>query len=134
MEFDEAVDGLGAAVAGTVGREVGQERRGASTQGPPEAGAFGDRTRRQGGGELLGDLLAVGRVRVPAGQAKSLGDGPGDEDRVVLGADVDGPLEAGPVPFGELLGPGAQQGLDAEQRVALAALVPERVLLDPASD
>jgi len=103
VQLDEPVDGLGAAVAGAVGVEVGQECRGPLLQGAAEAGDLGDRTGRQRRDELLGDLLAFGWPGVAVGQAQPLRDGPRDPDRVVLGPDVDRGLEACPLPVGELL-------------------------------
>lgn len=134
MELDEAVDGFGAAVAGSFGVEVGQERCAPLLERSAEAGDLGDRTRRQRRDQLLGDPLPLGRLRVAVGQAQLLRDRPGEEDRVVLGAGVDRPLEAGPLPVGEFLDPGAEDGADALERVAFAAAVPEGVLLDAAAD
>ena len=53
VEFDEAVDGFGAAVAGAVGVEVGQERAAPAAQGLAQAGDLGNWAGRQRVGELV---------------------------------------------------------------------------------
>ena len=55
MELDEAVDGLGAAVARAGGGEVPEEGFAPLLQGPPEAGKLGDRARGERGEDLLDD-------------------------------------------------------------------------------
>jgi hypothetical protein len=62
VEFDEAVDGFGAAVAGAVGVEVGQERALPAAQGLAEPGDLGDRAGRERAYDLLGGG-AAGRGR-----------------------------------------------------------------------
>jgi len=62
VEFDDAVDGLGPAVVGSAGGEVGQELLAPGSQGSAEPGDLGDRA----GVERLeygdGDLLAFAEV------------------------------------------------------------------------
>ena len=43
MELDQSVDGFGAAVVGAAGVEVAEELSAPLSQGPSEAGDFGDR-------------------------------------------------------------------------------------------
>lgn len=53
MELDDAVDGLGAAVVGAVGAEVGQVRFAPAAQGSSEAGDLGDGAGVERGEDLL---------------------------------------------------------------------------------
>ena len=59
---------------------------------------------------------------------------PGDEHFIVGGVGIDRRGQAGVLLVGEVLRSGAEDGLDAVERVALAAAVSEGVLLDAASD
>ena len=52
-EFDQSVDGLGAAVVGAAGGEVAEERVAPLVEGPAEAGDLGDRAGRERGEDLL---------------------------------------------------------------------------------
>ena len=58
VELDEPVDCLGAAVAGAVGVEVGQERVLPLSQGSAEAVDLGDGAGREAVDDLLGELAA----------------------------------------------------------------------------
>jgi len=62
VEFDEAVDGFGAAVAGAVGGEVGQECLSPLFQGAAEAGDLGDGAGGERVDDLFGDHLPGGVV------------------------------------------------------------------------
>ena len=134
MELDEPVDCLGAAVAGAVGVEVGQERVLPLSQGSAEAGDLGDGAGREAVDDLLGELAALARVGVGVGGPNPLGALPGDVDRVVafIGGDRGG--EAGLLFVGEPLGRAAEHVPDAVERVTGAATVPEGLLLDAATD
>ena len=63
VEFDEAVDGLGAAVAGTSGGEVGQERLPPLLECLAESLDLRDRAGRQRGKNFLRDPSALDRAR-----------------------------------------------------------------------
>ena len=128
MEFDEAVDGFGAAVGGA-GVEVGQERLLPLAQGPAQAGDLGDRAGGESGEDALGDRASFGLVGVLVGGAQLLGALPGQDDDLVLGAGGERPLDPGALFVGEVLGAGAQDGLDPVERVALAAAVTVQLLL-----
>ena len=79
-------------------------------------------------------LRALDGVVVAVGRAELLGARPGDRRPPVCSSSGgDRVLEPGPLLVGELLGAGAQQVLDAVERVALAAAVAEGLLLDPAA-
>ena len=133
MQLDDAVDGLGAAVVRAVGVEVGQERLPPAAQGASQAGDLGDRAGVERVQDLLGAATALGRVLRAVGGSEVLGAAPGDVDLLVGGIGQDRGLEAGELAVGEVLGAGAQDGLDSEQGVALAATVPGGVLLDSAA-
>ena len=71
VEFDEPVDGFGAAVVGAAGVEVGQEERFAPLfEGLPESFDLRDRERGQ---DLLGGPPALGRTCCVVGRAELLG-------------------------------------------------------------
>lgn len=133
MQLDDAVDGLGAAVVRAVGVEVGQERLPPAAQGASQAGDLGDRAGVERVQDLLGAATALGRVLRAVGGSEVLDAAPGDVDLLVGGIGQDRGLEAGELAVGEVLGAGAQDGLDSEQGVALAAAVPGGVLLDSAA-
>ena len=134
MALDQSVDGFGAAVAGAVGVEVGEQGLSPPLQGAAEVGQLRDWAGRQGVDEPLGDLAALGLLRVPVGQAQTLGDGPGEADFFVLEAGVEGGGQAGPLPVGELLRTGSEDVADPVERVVAVTAVSEGVLLDPAAD
>ncbi len=60
VEFDEAVDGFGAAVVGAAGVVVGQERFALLLECLGESFDLRDRTRWQRVGEVGGDATALG--------------------------------------------------------------------------
>jgi len=64
---------FGAAVAGPVGGEVGQERIAPALERAAEAGDLGDRAGREPLDDLDRDLLALGDVVVLVGRAELLG-------------------------------------------------------------
>ena len=59
MEFDQAVDALGATVAGASGVEVGQEGVLPLAQCAAESRDFGDGAGGEAGDYLLGELAAL---------------------------------------------------------------------------
>ena len=77
MEFDQPIHGLGSAVGGAAGVEVGQEGVLPLLQRPAEAGDFGDGAGREAVDDLFGELAALGRVGVGVGGADALGALPG---------------------------------------------------------
>jgi hypothetical protein len=103
VEFDESVDGFGAAVAGAAGAEVGQERRPPLGEGLAESFDLGDRAGREDGEDLLGDPAAVAEVGGLVGRAEQLGALPGDVHLVVSFVGGDGAFEPGALPVGELV-------------------------------
>ncbi len=132
-EFDEAVDGFGAAVVGAVGGEVGQERFSPLVEGAAEAGDLGDRAggkRREdlgGGGLGLWVAWLVDRAQV----LRAL---PSDFDLDVAFVGGEHVLEAGSLPVGEAFLGGAQDVADSVERVVFAAAVAVDLLLDSAAD
>ena len=84
--------------------------------------------------DLLGDPPPLGEVLLVVGGTQLLGALPCDEHLVVRGVGLDRCREPGPLLLGEVLGAGAEDGLDPVERVALAAAVPEGVLLDAAAN
>ena len=107
MEFDDAVDALGAAVVGALGGEVGEEGVLPAAEGASEAGDLGDRAGGEGGEDLLGLSAAFIQVAAAVGGPEVLGAYPGDIDLVVGGIGFDGSGEAVELPVGEVLCPGA---------------------------
>ena len=89
MEFDEPVDGFGAAVVGSAGGEVGEGRLGPSAEGLAEPGELGDRAGRQGVEELLGDPLADGEVADLLYCGRDGGVGRGSEMGELVGAEAE---------------------------------------------
>ncbi len=83
---------------------------------------------------MLGDSLGDGDVLGDVGGAETLGDLPGDMHLLVgvIGGDRSG--EASLLTVSEVFGAGAEDVADAVERVALAAPMPEGLLLDPAAD
>jgi hypothetical protein len=84
VELDEAVDGLGAAVACAAGVEVAEELAAPLPQRPSQAGDLGDRARGERREDLLGDGPAGGVAVLVVGGADLLGTPPGDLDLDVL--------------------------------------------------
>jgi hypothetical protein len=134
VEFDESVDGFGAAVVGPSGGEVGQERLAPLLQCLAEPLDLGDRAGRERGEDLLGGPAAVGEVLGLVGRAELLGALPGDVDLVVTLVGCDGLVEPGALSVGEFLDATAQDGADPVQRVALAAPVAVDLLLNASAD
>src|SRR4051794_10764913 len=62
VEFDDAVDRFGAAVAGPSSGEVGQELLLPGAQGPTESRDLGDRAAGERFDHREGDLLALGET------------------------------------------------------------------------
>ena len=107
VELDEALDGFGAAVGGTVGVAVAEGRCAPLAQRLPEAGDLGDRLGRQGGEDLLGEEAAGGVAGLVVGRADLLGAPGGDLEFDVLGPGGERRLQPGALPLGEVLLPGA---------------------------
>src|SRR3954470_2480673 len=82
VEFDESVDGFGAAVAGAGGVEVGQERGPPAAQGLAEPGDLGDRAGRERRDDLLGESTAGRWGRCVVDGPDLLGAVPGEGDLV----------------------------------------------------
>ena len=80
MEFDEAVDGFGAAIGGAVGVEVAEELCAPLLQGAALACDLGDRARGERGEDLRGDGPAVGVAVLVVRRSDLLGARPGDFD------------------------------------------------------
>lgn len=123
MELDDAVHGFSATVVCSARREVGEERAVPAAQGPSEAGDFRDRAGVERREDLLGQATALGQISDPVGGPQLLGALPGEEHFLVGFIGLDRSDQAGLLLVGEVLGAGAQDGLDAEQRVALATAV-----------
>ncbi len=68
------------------------------------------------------------------GGTQLLGALPRDEHLVVRGIGLDRCREPGPLLLGEVLGAGAEDGLDPVERVALPTAMPKGVLLNAATD
>ena len=134
VEFDQPVDGLGPAVVGAAGVEVGQERRLPLFQCASEPGDLGDGAGGEGVEDLGGDCPARCWCGLVVDRADLLGALPGDLDGDVVVVGSEGGVEAGALPVGEILGAGAQDVPDPVQRVTGAAAVAVDLLLDPASD
>lgn len=88
----------------------------------------------EGVDDLLGDPLSGGEVLLAVGGTQLLGALPGDEHLVVCGIGLDRRGEPCPLLLGEVLGPGAEVGLDPVERVALVPTMPGCVLLNAAVD
>lgn len=84
--------------------------------------------------DLLSNVSALGQVCPVVGGPEPLGALPSDEHFVVRRVGLDRGAQPGALVVGEVLGAGAEDGLDPEQRVALASSIPEGVLLDSAAD
>ena len=80
VEFDEAVDGFGAAVAGAVGVEVSEEFLAPLFEGAAEAGDLGDGAGVEGRDDAFGDGASVGEPGLVVGRAQLLGALVGDLD------------------------------------------------------
>lgn len=89
MEFFEAVDGFGAAVAGAVGGEVAQGRVASLVQGAAEAGDLEDRVVGERGQNHLGGGLALDAAGRVVHRMDALGALPGDTDLLVVLVGID---------------------------------------------
>lgn len=98
MELDEAVDGLGAAVTGTVGVEVAEELAAPPPQRRAETGDLRDRAGVQGGDDPLGVDAADGVAVLVVGSANLLGALPGELDLDVLVSGGERGVEPGALP------------------------------------
>ena len=134
VEFDEAVDGFGAAVAGVVGVEVSEEFLAPLFGGAAEAGDLGDGAGVEGRDDAFGDGASVGEPGLVVGRAQLLGALVGDLDFDVFVASCQCGLEAGALALGEVFLTGAQDVTDRVKRVAFTAPASEGVVLDPAAD
>lgn len=112
VEFDEAVDGFGAAVAGAVGVEVSEEFLAPLFEGAAEAGDFGDGAGVEGRDDAFGDGASVGEPGLVVGRAQLLGALVGDLDFDVFVASCQRGLEAGALALGEVFLTGAQDVTD----------------------
>lgn len=130
-ELDEPVDGLGAAVAGTVGVEVRQERCPPPAQRLSQPRDLRDRAGRQRVDELLGQTPTLGRGGLVEHVTDVLGAHVGDLDRDVIGVGCERCFQAGLLAGGEAFLPGPEDVTDAVERVARTASVAEGLLLDP---
>src|SRR5690606_27761741 len=92
------------------------------------------RATGHGADQCFGSLPALGQVCLAVGGAQVLGASPCPVDLLVAFVGLDRGGDAVDLPVGEVVGPGAQDGLDAEQRVALAAPVAGGLLLHAAAD
>lgn len=86
------------------------------------------------GDDALGDLASFGEGGGPVGGAQVLSELPCDEHLLVRRVGLDRGRESSALLIGEVLGAGAQDGLDPVERVALAAPMAERGLLHAATD
>lgn len=105
VELDQAVDALGATIAGAAGVEVGQEGVLPLLEGATKSGDLRDRARGKAGDDLLGDLAALGRVGVGVGGPHLLGALPGDVDGIMAFISSDRRGEAGVLFIVEVLDP-----------------------------
>ena len=121
VEFDEAVDGFGAAVVRAASVEVAQERVTPLSQGLAESGDLGDRAGGESGQDPLGELPAGGRVGGVVHGSDALGALPCDVHLVVAGVGGDRFSEAVLLARGQVLGTGAEDGPDLVQRVVSGA-------------
>src|SRR3954451_15270216 len=134
VEFDEAVDGFGAAVAGAAGVEVGQERGLPAAQGLAEPGDLGNGAGRERVGDLLGESPARGGGRGVVDGPDLLRAVPGEGHLVVAFVRVEGSSQARALPGGETVGAGVQEVADAVERITLPSAVSVDLLLHPATD
>src|SRR5699024_6817492 len=132
-ELYDPVDGFCPAVARAVGIEVGQECGLPSSQGLPEPRDLGDRAGRQRSDQLLGKSTTPGRSGLVEHVAEVLGALVGDLDRDVIGMGGECAGQTGLLARREALPPGAENMTDPVERLALAAAMPESLLLDPAA-
>lgn len=100
---------------------------------PAEPGDFRDRAGRELGHHLADELAALLRSGV-VDVSELLVALPGQADFVVRVPEGELRVEPGGLFVGEVFGPDLQGPADAVERIALAAAVPEGVLLDPAAD
>ncbi|MPM79463.1 hypothetical protein SDC9_126497 [bioreactor metagenome] len=134
VEFDDPVDGLGAAIVGPAGGEVGQERCPPASEGPPESGDLGDRAGVEGVQDLLRTAASLRGVGCLVGGPQVLGAAPRDVDLHVGLVAVDSGGEPGVLLVGEVLRSCPQDRRDPLQRIPLAAPVPQGGLLDTSTD
>ena len=133
MEFDQAVDGFGAAVVGAAGVEVAQELAAPLSQGPSEAGDLGDRAAGERVEDLDRDPSARGVAGLVIDRAELLGAAVGDFDLDVALVGSERGRQPGVLPVDEAFLAGAEQVPDPVERVGLAAAVAVDLLLEPAA-
>ena len=129
MEFDEAVDGFGAAVAGSGRVEVAQERVAPLVQGPAQAGDLGDGTRWERLEEVFCDCPSCRVVVLVVGGADQLSALPCDFDGYVAFVGRPRPLKSVTLAVGEVLFTGVQDVADPVERVVFASAVTMDVVL-----
>ena len=83
---------------------------------------------------LLSDPSSLGEILGVVGGSQLLGALPRDEHLVMCGVGFDRGDQSSALALGEVLGAGAEDGLDSVERVALATAVAEGVLLNPAAN
>lgn len=108
VEFGEAVDGFGAAVAGAAGVEVGQECAAPAVQGLAELGNLGDGAGRERRDDFLGESAAGGQGGRVVDGPDLLKAVPSQSDFVVTLVDLKGAADAGELAVGGLFRPGVQ--------------------------
>ena len=133
MELDQSVDGFGAAGVGAAGVEVAEELAAPLSQGPSEAGDFGDRAAGERVEDLDRDPSARGVAGLVMDRAELLGAVVGDFDLNVAFVGGECGVELVALPVGEALLAGAEQVPDPVERVGLAAAVAVDLLLEPAA-
>jgi len=129
----ESVDGFGAAVAGAAGVEVAEELAAPLSQGPSEAGDFGDRACGERVEDLDRDPSARGVAGLVIDRAELLGAAVGDFDLNMALVGGERRVEPAALPVGEAFLAGAEQVPDPVERVGLAAPVAVDLLLEPAA-
>jgi hypothetical protein len=133
MEFDHAVDGLGTAVVGPAGGEVGQELGLPGTQGAAEACDLGDGAGVESLDNLGRDGSSFGQALGVVGRPELLVAAPGDGDLKIRVAGLQTGMDPFELAVGEPLNPGTESVADLVERVVFAAAVAELFLLDPAA-
>ena len=133
VEFDEAVDGLCAAVAGAACVEVAEELAAPLFQGAAEAGDFGDRAGGERVEDADRDLSSLGVAGLVIDRAELLGAAVGDLDLDVALVGGERRVESGALPVGEMFLTGPQDVADPVERVGLAAAVAVDLLLQSAA-
>src|SRR5665647_3057889 len=125
---------FGAAVVRSAGGEVAQVLLLPLAQGLAQAGDLADRAGREGGHDLLGDLLAVGGLGGGVGGANLLVALPGDEGLVVGVGAAQALCQPLPLACGEVTGGAVPDVTEPVERVSGAPGVPEGALLNAAVD